>query len=218
MSATADATSADQAYFERIEVVFIRLRGAPLLLSPADWRVAKQWRQQEVPLALVLATLAEVFAERAARGSRGRINSLRYVAPAVEAAWERARELQASGHAPAAVPGPSVEERLDRLADALSDVLGGGPRWYDAIRALSGTPEAVEARLGELEAELHDELRAGLDAETANRLACEVEEALTRVAARLAPEERQRLSRQLESRALRRHFALPVLSLFSFDL
>lgn len=215
MSGTAEATSADQAYFERIEEVFIRLRGAPLLLSPADWRVAQRWRQQEVPLALVLATLEEVFAERAARGARGRINSLRYVAPAVEAAWERARELQASGHTPAAIPGPSVEERLERLAEVLSEALPGG-RWGDAIRSLSGAPETVEARLGELEAALHDELRADLDADTATQLGREVDEALGRVAARLAPEDRQRLRRQLESRTLRRHFGLPVISLFTF--
>lgn len=217
MSATADRDAEDQAYFERIEEAFIRLRGAPLLLSPADWRVAQTWRRQGVPLALVLVTLEEVFAERVARGARGRINSLRYVAPAVEAAWERARALQASGLAPDSVAGPSTEERLARLADALPEALPRGTQWSEAIRSLSGPEEVVEARLAEIEAELHESLRAGLDPATAAELEREVDEALSRVGARLAAEERQRLRRRLASRSLRRHFTLPVLSLFALD-
>lgn len=218
MSSTADRSAEDQTYFQRIEETFIRLRGAPLLLSPADWRVAQGWRQQGVPLALVLATLEEVFAARAARGGRGRVNSLRYVAPAVEAAWEQARELQASGAAVEPAAGPSTEERLARLADALPEALPRRARWGDAIRSLEGTPEAVEARLATVEAELHEALRIGLDPTTAAELEREVDEALSRAGARVAAEERQRLRRQLEGRALRRRFDLPVLSLFSFDV
>lgn len=217
MSSTADHGAEDQTYFQRIEETFIRLRGAPLLLSPADWRVAQEWRQQGVPLALVLATLEEVFAARAARGGRGRVNSLRYVAPAVEAAWERARELQASGASVEPAAGPSTEERLARLADSLPAALPRRARWGDAIRSLEGTPEAVEARLAAVEAELHEALRAALDPATASELEREVDEALSRAGARIAAEERQRLRRQLEGRALRRRFDLPVLSLFTLD-
>ena len=44
---------ADQAYFQAIEETFVRLRGAPLLLSPADWQVARRWHRDGVPLPLV---------------------------------------------------------------------------------------------------------------------------------------------------------------------
>lgn len=217
MSSTADRSAEDQTYFQRIEETFIRLRGAPLLLSPADWRVAQGWRQQGVPLALVLATLEEVFAARAARGGRGRVNSLRYVAPAVEAAWEQARELQASSAAVEPAASLSTEERLARLADALPKTLPRRVRWGDAIRSLGGAPEAVEARLAEIEAELHEALRAGLDTITVAELDREVDEAVSRAGARVAPEERHGLRRRLEGRALRRRFDLPVLSLFTLD-
>lgn len=217
MSSTADRSAEDQTYFQRIEETFIRLRGAPLLLSPADWRVAQGWRQQGVPLALVLATLEEVFAARAARGGRGRVNSLRYIAPAVEAAWEQARELQASGAAVEPAASLSTEERLARLADALPKTLPRRVRWGDAIRSLGGAPEAVEARLAEIEAELHEALRAGLDTITVAELDREVDEAVSRAGARVAPEERHGLRRRLEGRALRRRFDLPVLSLFTLD-
>lgn len=217
MSSTADRSAEDQTYFQRIEEAFIRLRGAPLLLSPADWRVAQEWRQQGVPLALVVATLEEVFAARAARGGRGRVNSLRYVAPAVEAAWERARELLASGAAVESAAGPSTEERLARLADALPEALPRRARWADVIRSLEGTPEAVETRLAEVEAELQAALRAELDPATTAELEREVDEAVSRAGARIAAEEWRRLRRQLEGRALRRRFDLPVLSLFTLD-
>lgn len=217
MSSTADRSAEDQTYFQRIEETFIRLRGAPLLLSPSDWRVAQGWRQQGVPLALILATLEEVFAARAERGGRGRVNSLRYVAPAVEAAWEQARELQASGTSVEPAAGPSTEERLARLADALPEALPLRARWGEAIRSLAGAPEAVEARLAEIEAELHEALRAGLDTTAASELEREVDDAVSRAGARVAPEERHGLRRRLEGRALRHRFDLPVLSLFTLD-
>ena len=87
MSETAE--DSDHAYFQAVEEIFVELRGAPLLLSPADWQVASRWRQEGVPLSLVLSILAERFAERAERGARGRVNSLRYFADAVDEAVGR---------------------------------------------------------------------------------------------------------------------------------
>ncbi len=87
--------AADHAYFQAIEELLVRLRGAPLLLAPADWQVASRWHRRGVPLDLVARTMEELFAKRRERGAQGRINSLRYCAPAVEAAWEELRELTA---------------------------------------------------------------------------------------------------------------------------
>src|SRR5436305_902597 len=102
------------AYFQAIEEIFVALRGAPLLLSPADWQVARRWHGEGVPLDVVRSTLEEVFAKRKERGAKGRLSSLRYCAPAVEAAWADLRELSAPARraeaaalpaAPAARPG-----------------------------------------------------------------------------------------------------------------
>ena len=94
---TDDASDEAQQYFRAIEEAFIRLRGAPLLLSPEDWRQAEQWRRRGVPLELVLAVLEQVFARRLERGARGRIQSLRYCAQAVETAWQEVEALTAGG-------------------------------------------------------------------------------------------------------------------------
>ena len=74
----------DHAYFQAVEEIFVRLRGAPLLLSPKDWHVARRWHREGIPLDLVARVLEEVFAKRKERGTRGKMSSLRYCAPAVE--------------------------------------------------------------------------------------------------------------------------------------
>src|SRR5262249_60194670 len=88
------------AYFQAIEEIFVELRGAPLLLSPADWQVARRWHREGVPLDLVRGSLEEVFAKRKERGAKGKISSLRCCAPAVAAAWAGLRELAAPGPRP----------------------------------------------------------------------------------------------------------------------
>ena len=75
MSETADDTDSravpdggdgdtDFGYFQTLEEAFIRLRGAPLLLSPADWQMAKEWRQRGIPVELIERVLGEVLEER----------------------------------------------------------------------------------------------------------------------------------------------------------
>src|SRR3954462_964977 len=88
------------AYFQAIEEIFVRLRGTPLLLSPADWHVARRWHREGVPLDLVRDALEQAFARRRERGLKGRISSLRYCAPGAEPAWAPLREL----------PGPAERE------------------------------------------------------------------------------------------------------------
>ena len=79
-------------YFQVLEEAFIRLRGAPLLLSPADWQVAQRWRGLGIPLDFAIAGMTEVFARRRERGSEDRVSSLRYCARAVERGWRKAEE------------------------------------------------------------------------------------------------------------------------------
>src|SRR3954453_16361708 len=101
-----EAEDSDHAYFQAVEEIFVQLRGAPLLLSPVDWQVARRWHREGVPLDLVRSTLEEVFAKRRERGAKGRISSLRYCAPAVEAAWADLRERPAP---PRRAGGPAFE-------------------------------------------------------------------------------------------------------------
>ena len=76
MTATDDNSAADHAYFRAIEEVFIRLRGAPLLLSPTDWQIARGWHRTGIPLDVVCSTLEELFRQRAEAGKQSTVRSL----------------------------------------------------------------------------------------------------------------------------------------------
>lgn len=151
MSATADLelpASEEHRYFRAIEAVFVELRGAPLLLSPSDWRVAKGWFRQGIPLDLVSRTLAEVFAKRRERGAEGLV-SLRYCSRAIEAAWQAAQELGAAAASRQPETGFDLAGRLNALAEALPATLPDRDRWVAALGALAGQggSEATESAL-----------------------------------------------------------------------
>lgn len=202
------------AYARAIESAFIRLRGAPLLLSPEDWRTVEGWRRAGVPLDLVLRTLEAVFARRIERGAKGRVNSLRYVAPAVEEAWEELAELRAGGHRGEATP-VDVEDRLRRLAEALPAALPGRDELVAAVLAAGERPADAERRLAELEAEFLADLAEGLEPDRRQEIESQIESQLGRWRVRLGAERADELEPQIRRRILRREFELPVLSLFS---
>ncbi len=217
MTGPAADEAGERAYFEAIEETFIRLRGAPLLLSPADWQVAARWHREGVPLDLVRRTLEEVFARRRERGARGRIQSLRYCAPAVEAVWQEVREMQAPG-ARTAVPPLDVAGRLAALAAALPEPLADRERWSGALAGLAtpgADPEAVEAKLAELDRALLEAVEESVGKGVRRRLSERAEATLATLAGRLPDDEIEGARKRLERRLLRRELGLPVLSLFS---
>ena len=211
----------DHAYFLAIEEHFVRLRGAPLLLSPADWQVARRWHRQGIPLELVRRALEEVFARRRERGAKGRISSLRYCAPAVEAAWTERSEL--------AAPGGRVEaeafdaaSRLAALAAALPAEGGPGGPGVAGLRtelaALAGSgldPQAIEERLAELDRRTLDGALAALGAAERAALDATLDKAMGAVAGRLAAAEIERARGRLARQVLRERLGVPMLSLFS---
>ncbi len=213
MSST-DNTGEDHAYFQAIEERFIRLRGAPLLLSPADWQLARKWHEAGVPLALVLETLDRVFARRAERGAaRGKVQGLRYCAPAVEAAWQAQAELQATG-ARVSPPALDLMARLEILASAIRDLPLETATLADRIAALKGEPEAVERALVDFDRELLSLATRELDEKALEEIGEEVEASLSRVRSRLAEDETGKVRDRLLRELVRRRWNLPVLSLF----
>src|SRR5947199_3401725 len=198
------------AYFQAVEEIFVALRGAPLLLSPADWQVARRWHREGVPLDLVRSTLEEVFAKRKERGAKGRISSRRYCAPAVEAPWADLRELTASARR-AEAPAFEVAPRLAALAASLP----GREALAAQVAHLSGDPQEVEERLAALDREMLDQAWEGLDGEARSEVESAVEKTLASLAGRLPAGELASSRERLVRQTLRRKLGLPVLSLFS---
>lgn len=202
------------AYFRAIEETFIRLRGSPLLLSPADWQIARGWHERGIPLDFVCRALETFFEARRERGVESRMRSLRYCAPAVEEAWREVSELTAAGRRVEAAP-LDVAGRLEALARALPPALPEPAGLAERIRALEGDVESVERALAELDSGVLRAAETALSEADRASIAAAAERGLAALAERLTDEEieiqRQRLRRQ----ALRRRLGLPVLSLFS---
>jgi hypothetical protein len=205
-----EVEASDHAYFQAIEEIFVELRGAPLLLSPADWQVARRWHREGVPLELVRSTLEEVFAKRKERGAKGKISSLRYCAPAVETAWADVRELTAPARR-AEAPAFEVSPRLRALAASLP----GREALANQVTDLSGDPQEVEERLAALDRQMLDQAWEGLDGEGRSEVETAVEKTLASLAGRLPLAELASSRERLVRQTLRRKLGLPVLSLFS---
>lgn len=214
MTATDDGSLGDHAYFRAIEEVFIRLRGAPLLLSPTDWQIARRWHRAGIPLDLVCATLEDLFRKRAESGKRGTVRSLKYCSAAVEEAWEEQQEMVG----PAARSRSlelDISGRLGRLSAALPDSLPEGVRLRRKISELQGGVEEVEHRLSALDRELMQTLRSELTPKARAELEHAVDAALARLETRIPAAERRVVRDRLFDQAVRRHWGFPVLSLFS---
>jgi hypothetical protein len=210
----------DHAYFQAIEAIFVGLRGAPFLLSPADWQVAQSWHQKGIPVALIRQTLEVVFARWRENGRKGRISGLRYCLPIVAAAWAEQVELSAPGRrmaAPVLVPSvrlralaAAIPESLPQRAALVSDLIALGD-----TSAIANDPPTIEARLAEWDRTFIDSVLAEQPALERAALDTAVEEALTALSRRIPRPEieiaRERLRRQL----VRQRLGLPVLSLFS---
>jgi hypothetical protein len=212
--------SESQRYFLAIEEHFLRRRGAPMMLSPADWRIASGWAELGVPLPVVHSVLDRVFEQRRERGARGRVQGLRYFDDAVRAAWSEILELRG----PAATPAPAGLDVASRLAELVAALPAGLPereRWCARILGCGGAsaPEpdvqAVEEALRDGDRELLAAARGWLDRDALEAERAAVAPALEALRGRLPPDAVGRTAERLLDRRLRDRFGLPELSLFS---
>jgi hypothetical protein len=213
---TATEEEDDHAYFQAIEEIFVALRGAPLLLSPADWQVSRRWHREGIPLDLIRSALQEVFEKRKERGAKGRISSLRYCAPAVEAAWAERRELTTPGEGTEAPPF-DLGARVRALAAKVPPGFPGRDPFAGRVAALAGDPQAVEEALAGLDREMLAAAGEALGAADRAEVAAAVEKTLAGLRGRLPIEELERSRERLTHQVLRQRLGLPVLSLFSPD-
>jgi hypothetical protein len=74
-------------YFTEIEDAFVRRRGKHLFLSPMDWALMETWKQQGIPLHIVLRGVERAFDSFEARPRKRTIKSLLYCQEEVEAQY-----------------------------------------------------------------------------------------------------------------------------------
>jgi phenylalanyl-tRNA synthetase beta subunit len=207
---TADRQS-DGDYFLEIEAHFARRRNTPFILSAKDWALMQRWKEEGIPLPIVIEAIDSVFEKNETSGRRKVISSLSYCRHAVKEIWNDRKELQvgAGSETPEAAP----EQILNRLADALEQSVAA--RVAESVRelAIEKSVPRIEERLIEIEHDLIEEVMRTLPAGEADALRREVVSALGDTS-RLDQKTRQRTEEANLRRVVRAKFGLPRLTLF----
>ncbi|MGV8038833.1 MAG: hypothetical protein AB2L07_01675 [Thermoanaerobaculaceae bacterium] len=208
------------AYYRAVEDAFAALRGTVFIFNPKDFALLQGWWRASVPLAAVMAGLAEVF-DRARQREADPPSSLAYCRHAVVRHAKRLAAAHVGGGA--AAPEVEVGPSLARLARAVRETAAG---WQASAavagvleslaRAIEGVPPgapaaAVEATLEHLEGGALQSLLAALPADEREALLAGAQ--AQPLDAALAPEVAARSRRALLARAVRERVGLPRLEL-----
>ncbi len=204
----------DHSYFQDLERAFIRLRGAPLLLSPADWQMAKEWHEQGIPVDLVERVIGEVLEARRSREGGAHIVTLRYFRKPVENAWKSLAALRATGLRGEA-DDFDAQKRLQGLADALPRSWRGSEELKTTILGLEGDPELIEKALVSLEDDLLERLEQELGEVRSEEMDRAISTTLAGLGTAVEASEIEMTRKRLKREAIRRHYELPELSLFA---
>jgi hypothetical protein len=206
-------TSADD-YFTEIEGHFAIRRGTPFVLSAKDWLLMKKWREDGVPLPVVIEAIDSVFEKNESSGRKKVISSLSYCRHAVKELWEERRELQVGGEE--ILPEEDPAAVLEALAAEL-EVSSSEPAraFAPQIRelAVGKSVPGIEERLIALEHAMIETIVASLPADDANALRERVVRSIGD-SSKLDEKTRARTEEANLRRLVRDRFALPRLTLF----
>lgn len=203
---------AEDTYFVDIEGHFAQRRGTPFILSAKDWALMKKWRDDGVPLPVVIEAIDSVFENNETSGRKKVISSLSYCRHAVKEIWDERRELYAGAHDVLPEADPLV--LLEALASELALSTHGAP-FADRVRALASEKSvpAIEAKLLEVEGELIAAVTAA-EPEDAAQIKVQVDAALAG-SSKMDEKTRRRTVEANTRRLIRERFGLPRLTLFS---
>jgi len=199
-------------YFLEIEAHFAMKRGTPFILSAKDWSLMNKWRDDGVPLPVVIEAIDSVFEKNESSGRRKVISSLSYCRHAVKEIWQERKELQVGegGLTPEEQPVAILQALVEAIGNASAprDILDGVVDEIRSLRVESSVP-AIEERLMEIERRMIARvLASGPEAE----IRAEVAKAIG--GATLDEKTRARTEEANLRRIVRERYGLPRLTLF----
>ena len=144
-------------YYTEIEDAFVRRRGKHLFLSPMDWALMETWKQQGIPLHIVLRGVEKSFDRFESRPRKRSVKTLLYCQEEVEAQYAEWIEARVGATPESENNGPegsktsfsfeAITEYLQRNRKALSALSQARKQRDDLAEALN---RAV-ALLGDIE-------------------------------------------------------------------
>jgi hypothetical protein len=153
-------------YFTEIEDAFVRRRGKHLFLSPMDWALMESWKQQGIPLHIVLRAVEKAFDSFESRPRKRSVKSLLYCQEEVEAQFAEWLESRVGSSEPSADETSGEEQRTPFSAAAIQRHLHESKIALERLassRTQIGDAELAETltRATQRLAELEDDLENG---------------------------------------------------------
>ena len=206
-------------YFTEIEQFFQSKREVFTLLSTLDWIIVETWKEQGVPLEVVLKGIDRAFSRPNARRKNG---SLAYCVKAVEDVLEEQKDTRVERPE---LPQISLEETrkyLEDLAEKTGNVGKIFPEFAPKFAALAESVRAVhgnnfrdsEQTLTALEERLIAILRVAVDESVLVDVQRDVQSELGPYRSTMTTEQLAMLEHQLSRRKLLERYNMPRLSLF----
>ncbi len=208
--------AAEQDYYLEIEAHFAARRGTPFILNAKDWMLMKKWRENAIPLPVIIEALDQVFARNEESGRKKTISGLSYCRHAVKEIWEERKQLHVGEHD--LVPEEDPAQALEIVAAAIEKSLlpmelsAALSAEVKALATLRSVPK-IEERLIEMEQELFARLLAALSDEERSALQAAISKSLGDPS-KLDEKTRRRTEDANQRRSLRERFELPRLTLF----
>jgi hypothetical protein len=196
-------------YFTEIERFYQSKRESFTLLSTLDWVLIENWKEQGVPLDLVLKGIERAFSQP---NRKRKINSLAYCVKAVEQICDEQKDLTVESPKAPDLGREEVMAYLHKLADEVGRIDEGVAT---SIRGLDSTDlRATEQVLSALEEKLIAKLKFTADDETMIQLKGEIDEELRPYRSTMTAVQLTMLEQQMWRRKLLERFDVPRLSLF----
>jgi hypothetical protein len=197
-------------YFTEIERFFQSKRRSFTLLSSLDWVLMENWKQQGIPLDVVLKGIDRAFSSP---NRKRDIGSLAYCVKAIEKVAEEQKDLGVDEPRPPEFGENEVRAYLVNLAQQVRDQ--GFPQIALGIEQVdSGDLRNAEQQLSALEEKLVAHMTVQTEDALLAGLKRAVDSELNPFRSTMTVDQLARLEQQLKKRKLLEQFGLPHLSLF----
>ena len=194
-------------YFTEIERFYQSKRESFTLLSTLDWVLIEGWKEQGIPLELVLKGM-----ERAFSRAKRKINSLAYCVRAIEEVCEEQKELTIEAPVLPDFDPDEVAEYIQKLA---AQVERFDKKIAESIRHVTARDlRLAEQELSAFEERLIAKLKVEADDPTMITLKRDVESELNPFRSTMTAPQLAMVEQQLWRRKLLEKYQLPRLSLF----
>jgi hypothetical protein len=196
-------------YFTEIERFYQSKRESFTLLSTLDWVLIENWKEQGVPLDIVLKGIDKAFSHP---NRKRKINSLAYCIKAVEQTQEEQKELSIQSPKLPDFGADEVHAYLTKLAEDVAQLDEGIAA---SVRSISAKDlRMAEQSLSALEEKLIAKLKFTADDRTMIEIRKEVDADLSPFRSTMSTSQLAMLEQQMWRRKLLERFNAPRLSLF----